>query len=270
LAGTYGSLGLIGVLPPKEARQKQEEAVLKALEIDNDLAEAHAVMAYIREMDLNWSASEEENKRALELNPNSVSAHVNYTHYLMPWGRFDEAMVHLKLAQQIDPLSLSIGADIGRVLYFSRQYDRAIEQFQKTIELDATFVPAHTRLGWVYLAKRMYQEAITEQKTAIALDKRSRKAAWLGYAYAVAGKRDEALKILDELKELAKQGYVSPYESALIYMGLGDKDQAFVWLGRQYEERPDVLNYLKVDPVYDSLRSDARFTDLVRRMKLAP
>jgi tetratricopeptide (TPR) repeat protein len=203
LAFTYGGLGLMGVLPPKEARQKQEWAARKALEIDNDFAEAHSAMAYVREMDLNWSASEEEYKRALELNPNSVEAHQGYAYHLDHLGRLDEGMLPLKRAQELDPLSLNISADIGRVLYLSRQYDRAIEQFQRTIEMDPNFTPAHARLGWTYLAKGMYEEAITEQKRAIALDKRSRRAAWLGHAYAVAGKRAEAQKILDELKELA-------------------------------------------------------------------
>src|ERR1700687_5398663 len=132
LAGTYGTLGLIGVLPPKETAQKQEWALRKALDIDNDLAEAHSVKAYVAEVDLNWSASEQENKRALGLNPNSAIVHVNYTYYLLPWGRFDEAMLHLKRAQELDPLSLNIAGDIRRAFYFSRQFDRAIDQFQKS------------------------------------------------------------------------------------------------------------------------------------------
>jgi Tfp pilus assembly protein PilF len=222
---------------------------------------------------LNWSASEEEFKLALELNPNSGDAHQNYAMSLAAWGRFDEAMLHLKRAQEIDPLSPITKAEIGNLFYFSRQYDLAIEQFQKIIEMDPNFAPAHNRLQRAYLAKGMYEEAITEQKKAIASD--PPEGSWgrtadLGYAYAVAGKRDEAQKILDELKELAKQRYVPPNAFAVIYMGLGDKDQAFAWLDKTFEARPDNLYFLKVSPQYDSLRSDPRFAELLRRLKLAP
>ena len=272
LALTYSSLGYNGMLPPKEAREKEEWAALKAMAIDDALAEAHVAMAHLKVLDLNWSASEEECKRALELNPNSVEVQTIYANHLIVLGRFDESMLHLKRAQELDPLSLITGADIGFALYLSRQYDRAIEQFQKTIEMDPTFVAAHARLGWTYLAKGMYEEAIAELNKAVALDQRSKRSAVLGYAYAMAGKTDEAKKIVEELRELSKQPqrYVSPFDFALIYMGLGDKDQAFVWLEKTYEERPDILQHIKVSPRYDSLRSDPRFTDLLRRMKLGP
>ena len=151
-----------------------------------------------------------------------------------------------------------------------RQYDKAIEQFRKTLELDPNYPQARYWLGLAYMQKGMYEEAISEHKKAIALDNTSRRVAQLGYAYAVAGKRDEAQKILDELKELSKQpqGYVSPFDFALIYMGLGDKDQTFIWLEKTYEERADILQHIKVSPRYDSLRSDPRFDALLRRMKL--
>jgi serine/threonine-protein kinase len=273
LAMTYAFLGGTGLLPPKEALQKEEWAALKALEIDNDLAEAHTAMAaLVRKRDLNWSASEEEFKLALELNPNSVDAHQNYATSLAAWGRFDEAMLHLKRAEEIDPLSPITKAEIGNLFYFSRQYDRAIDQFQQIIETDPNFAPAHNRLQRAYLAKGMYEEAISEQKKAIASDQpegRWFRTADLGNAYAVAGKRAEAEQVLDKLKELAKQRYVSPNAFAVIYMGLGDKDQAFEWLEKTFEARPDNLYFLKVSPQYDGLRSDPRFTDLLRRMKLA-
>ena len=263
LAQTYSLLGYTGMLPPKEARQKEEWATLKALEIDNDLAEAHAAMARIRRMDLNWSASEEEYKHALELDPNSVDAHSSYAHHLEALGRLDEAMIHRKRAQELDPLSLIVRANLGSLFYVSRQYDRAIEQFQKIIEMDPNFAPAHNRLERAYLVKGMYEEAFVELKKA------NGGGAQLGYAYAVAGKKAEAQKILDELQQLAKQQYVKPLSFALIYMGLGDKDQAFRWLEKTYEEHPTTLDHIKVDPEFDSLRSDPRFTDLLRRMKLA-
>jgi tetratricopeptide (TPR) repeat protein len=271
LAQAYGSLGYNGMLPPKEAREKEELAALKAIAIDDELAEAHVAMADLREQDLNWAALEEECKRALELNPNSVEVQTIYANHLNVLGRFDEGMLHLKRAQELDPLSLMTGADIGFALYLSRQHDRAIEQFQKTLEIDPNFVAARARLGWAYLAKGMYEQAIAELEKAKTLDERSKRSAVLGYAYAMAGKRDEAHKILGEFKELSKQPqrYVSPYDLALIYMGLGDKDQAFVWLEKTYEERADILQHMKVSPRYDNLRSDPRFTELLRRMKLA-
>jgi serine/threonine protein kinase/Tfp pilus assembly protein PilF len=269
LAFTYGTMGFQGVLPPKEARQKQELAALKALEIDNDLDEAHSAMAFVRAEDLNWAASEEEHQLALKLNPNSAADHQNYVYHLEWLGRLDEAMLHLKRAQELDPLSLLIGSEVGAAFYYARQYDKAIEQLQKTIEMDPSFAPAHMRLANAYQAKGMYEEAIAEHKKGIALDKTSRRVAQLGYTYATAGKRDEAQKILDELKDVSKQQYVSPFEFALIYVGLGDKDHAFAWLEKTFEERHDTLGYLKVDPRFDSFRSDPRFADLLRRMKLA-
>jgi TolB-like protein/Tfp pilus assembly protein PilF len=273
LASVYGNLGFTGLLPPKEARQKEEWAALKAIEIDDTLAEAHVSMAHLRGLDLDWAASEEEHKRALELNPNSVEVQTTANFYLFAQGRFDELMLHLKRGQELDPVSPGIYADVGMLFYFERQYDPAIEQFRKALELDPNFVPAHNRLTWVYLAKGLYEEAITEQKKTIELEDptgRWRRTAQLGYVYAVAGKRAEAQKILDDLKELAKQRHVSPLNFATIYMGLGDKDQAFANLEKTYEERPDSLQFIKVSPQFDSLRSDPRFTDLVRRMKLAP
>ena len=268
LAETYSVLLYTRLLLPGEARQKEELAALKALEIDSDLAEAHTAMARVKELDLNWSAAEEERKRALELNPNSAEVQGSYGHHLRALGRLDEAMPYSKRAQELDPLSLERNVDTGFAFYFARQYDRAIEQFQKTIQMDPTYAPAHARLGLAYLAKGRYEDAIAEYEKAKALDERSRRASNLGYAYAVAGKRAEALKMLDELKEQAKQRYVSPYEFALVYIGLGEKDQAFVYLDKTYEESPDLLVFIKVSPQYDSLRSDPRFADLLRRMKL--
>jgi len=272
LAATYALIGYTGISPPKEARRRVEWATLKALELDDTLPDAHSMMSIVRRLDLDWSAGEEEDKRALELNPNSADAHQSYAYHLQTAGRFDEAMLHLKRAQELDPLSLIIGADIGSLLYVMRQHDRAIEQLQKITEMDPNFAPAHNRLERAYLAKGMYEEAITEQKKAIALDPstgRWGRTADLGYAYALAGKRDEAQKILDDLQELSKQHYVKPNNIALIYVGLGDKAQAFAWLERTYEEYPLSLDLIKVDPQLDSLRSDPRFTDLLRRMKLA-
>jgi len=269
LALTYDLLGNAGMLDPQEVRRKEEWATLKAMELDDTLAEAHVAMAHLRQLDLNWPASEEQCKRALELNPNSADVHASYAHHLLVLGRLDESMLYLKRAQELDPLSLELTADIGQAFYFSREFDRSIEQLQKTIEMNPNFAPAHTRLGMTYLKKGMYEEAITEHKKATGIDERPGRVARLGYAYAVAGRRDEAQKVIDDLKEQQSKGrYVSPFHFALIYMGLGDKDQAFVLLEKTCEERSDMLWDIKLSPKFDSLRSDPRFDALLRRMKL--
>jgi len=197
---------------------------------------------------------------------------VSYAYLLEGLGRLDEALAHLKRAQEIDVLSLNISVSIGTLFDFARQYDKAIEQCRKPLEMDPNFAPAHVQLGVAYSAKGMYEDAITEHKKAIALDEspgRWGRAAALGYAYGEAGKRGEAEKILDELRELSKQRYVSPFNFALIYIGLGEKDQAFEWLNKTFDDFPNTLLYLKVDRRFDSLRSDPRFADLLRRMNLA-
>jgi TolB-like protein/Tfp pilus assembly protein PilF len=262
LGTTYHLLGWMGWLPPKESWQKEEWAALKAQQIDDTLAEAHVLKAAIKEFNLDWTGAEKEYKRALELDPNSVRAHETYGWHLEMFGRFDDAMSHLKRAQELDPLSLELMWNMGVWLSFSRQYDRAIEQLQKIIEMDSNFIPAHTSMAETYQKKGMYEEAIAELKIANV------SGPPLGYAYAVAGKRDEAQKMLDDLKELSKQRYVSPKGFAMIYMGLGDKDQAFEWFNKTFDENPYRIAFIKVDPRFDSLRSDPRFTDLLRRMKL--
>jgi TolB-like protein/Tfp pilus assembly protein PilF len=272
LATTYASLGFTGLLAPRDARQKEEWAALKAMELDGALAEAHVAMAHLKILDLNWAGAEEERIRALELNPNSVEVQGSGNAYLSATGRFDEAMLHLKRALELDPLAPAVYADMGLLLYFARQHDLAIEHLRKALELDPNFVPAHARLTWAYLEKGMYEEAITEQKKAIALEDATgnwRRTALLGHTYAVAGRKEEARKILNDLQALSKQRYVAPYNFALIYIGLGDRDEAFAWLDKAYQDRPDTLRFIKVSPLYDKIRSDARFAELVRRMNLS-
>lgn len=264
---TYHLMGWQGILPPQESWQKEEWAALKALQIDDTLAEAHVLTAAVKEFNLDWSGAEEEYKRALELDPNSVRAHETYAWHLEMFERLDEALVHLKRAQELDPLSLELMWDIGIWLTFSRQNDRAIEQFQKMIEMDPEFFPAHQGLLTAYQEKGMFGEAIEEMKQVSAI-RGAGGDAGLAYAYAIAGKRAEAQKILGQLKEASKQRYVSPLSFALIYMGLGDKDKAFEWLNRTLEENPYRIAFLRINPRFDSLRSDPRFTELLRRMKL--
>ncbi len=268
LADSYALLGGYDVLRPKDSYPRARAAATKALEIDDTLAEAHTSIARIRmAFDWDWLAAEREFKRAIELNPNYATAHHWYGMYLVRMGRFDEALSEIKQAQKLDPLSLIINADMGAPLFFARQYDQAIEQHRKTLEMDLNFPPTHLRLGAAYEQKGMYQEAIAEYQRAIELSGDNTKTSVvLGYAYAVSGRRAEAQKELDQLKEQSN----SPYDIAMIYTALGDKEQAFEWLEKAYEDRSGGLVFLKVDPGLDSLRSDPRFADLLRRVGLTP
>ena len=271
LGEAYRNLGWSGLVPPQEWQPKEELVTLKALQIDDALAEAHVLKAHLREIDLDWSGAEQEYKRALDLDPNSARAHETYGWYLLMIGRLDEAMVQAKRALDLDPLGLDINWNMGVALTFSRQYDEAIQQFQKIVDMDPNYGPAHAPgLVEAYQKKGMYEEAIMEVKKANALGSRGPAGqTGLAYAYALAGKKEEATKILDELKEQSKQRYVSPFNFAVIYMGLGDKDQAFEWLNKTFDENPYRIAFLKTIPRFDSLRSDPRFDALLRRMKLA-
>lgn len=270
LADSYNILGFYSVLPPKEAFPKAKSAAMKALNIDNKLAEAHASLAYtILYHNWDWLAAEKEFQRAIELNPRYPSAHQFYANFLTALGR-REAIAEWKAAQELDPLSLIINAGLGWAYYFVRQYDQAVEQLKKALELDSDFELAHLWLGSVYVEKSLFKDAIAEIQKAVALSKgRTGIVAALGHAYARAGKRDEAQHILDELSQLEKRKYVSPYRMANIYAALGENDRAFEWLQKAYEDRSHLLVFLMVDPRLDALRPDPRFVDLLRRIGLS-
>ncbi len=273
LADSYNLEEVYSIAPGKETYPRGKAAAIKALEIDDTLAEAHTSLAFTLVIyGWDWSAGEKEFKRALELNPSYATAHHWYSAtYLTPLGRLEEAIEEMKHAQELDPLSLIINSDVGRIFYFARQYDRAIEQCRKTFELDPNFAEAHRTLGSAYEAKDMYAEAIGEFERAVTLSGGNpRMTGALAHAYAVAGKKAQATKLLNELKDLAKQSYVPAFHIATICAGLGDKEQAFAWLETAYEDRSQWLIWLKVDPRLDSLHSDPRFADLVRRIGLPP
>ncbi|HEX8844485.1 MAG TPA: tetratricopeptide repeat protein [Pyrinomonadaceae bacterium] len=273
LADSYTLLVVYGVLPPRGAMTKARTAALRALEIDDKLAEAHTSLAHVKkwyEWDF-FAGPETEYKRAIELNPNYATAYHWYGLHLAGMGRFDEAVAEMRRSLEIDPLSLISNANLGWILYVARQYDEAIEQLQKTLEMDPNFARARVYLGRVYLQKGMYAEAIRElQKAMTLLEGNNFVLAALGHAYGASGRRDEAQRVLDQLRERSKREYISAYDIARIYTGLGDKEQALRWLERAYEDKAAQLIWLKVDPQLDSLRSDLRFTDLLRRMNLAP
>ena len=274
VADSYFILGPVGLsaLSAKEAMPKQRVAALKALELDDKLAEAHTSIAVVRIVyDWNWTAAEQEFKRALEINPSYATTHAWYAAYLMARGQFDQGIAEIKQAQELDPFSLSISNALAGHYYHAQQYDQAIAQYQKTIEMNPNVFVPHSDLAQAYEQKGMYAEAIAEVNQAISLSERSAElVGQLGHIYAVSGKKNEALKALAELNEPSKQADVSPVDLALIYTGLGEKDQAFTWLQKAYDERSPSLIYLKVEQKFDSLRAEPRFADLLRRIGLVP
>ena len=273
LADCYSILGTsynVASLSPSEAIPKAKSAATKALEMDDTLAEAHTSLAYIRlNYDWDWAGAEREFKRAIELDPNYANAHHWYSHYLMAMSRPQESLAESKRALGIDQLDSVMNVHLGWHYIYARQYDLAIAQFRKTLEMDPNYGLTHWYLGQAYALKGMYAEAETELlKAKYLLQQNVAVEADIGYAYAASGKGGEAKKVIDELKQSSKQRYISSYYLALIYTGLGEKDSAFEWLENAYRERSDLLIYLKVDSRLDSLRSDARFAELVWRVRL--
>ena len=273
IASSYASLGgVLGYQSPTANYPKSKEFAIRALALDETLAEAHSALAtYSLHYEWNWPEAEQQYKRAIELNPNYGFAHSGYGTYLEALGRFDEAVRERQLAQKFDPLSPFAAADVGYPLYYARQYDEAIKHYRRGLELDPKFSWGHLWIGQVYVQRGMYNEAIDEINQAIQLsggDTRAR--ATLGHAFAVAGRRDDAIKVLNELKSLSKVRYVSPYFMALIYVGLGDDHQAVAWLEKASEERQPYLMLMKVEPVFDRLHADPGFQAIERRVGLAP
>ncbi|MGH9804964.1 MAG: winged helix-turn-helix domain-containing protein, partial [Candidatus Acidiferrales bacterium] len=272
MADCYNLLGatVYAALPPSEAYPRAKEAALKALEIDETLAQPHTSLAWTNfAFYWDWPSAEKGFRRSLELNPGYATGHHWYAFYLISQGRTEEAITEIKRAQELDPLSLIINTNVGIILYFAREYDEAIRQLRSTLEMDPNFVSAHWGLAWPYGQKGMYEEAIAELTVAIRLAGDSPIfSAMLGHIYALAGKRAEAQKAIDRLSELSAQRYVSPFEIALVYIGLGENEGAFEWLEKAYHERSFWLVLLEVEPKFDPLRSDLRFQDLVRRLGL--
>jgi len=270
LADSYIVLVDWGFLPPRDAHPKARAAAMKALEIESTLGEARNSLAYVRFIyDWNWVEAETEFKRALELNPNYATAHQWYAEYLAAMGRFDEAVAEIKRAQELDPLSLIISAVGGWVFYTARQYDQAIEQCVKTLEMDPDFYQAHLYLRWIYEQKGMYDEAFKEWETTMALEGTNTEAlAALRHAYSVSGMKGIYRWWVEKLKDDLKSRYVDALLFAEAYTALGEKDHAFQWLVKAYEQRSSWNVFLKAHPYLDSLRSDPRFTALLKKVGL--
>jgi TolB-like protein/DNA-binding winged helix-turn-helix (wHTH) protein/Flp pilus assembly protein TadD len=270
LADAYSILGAYGALSPKDAFLSSKAAAGRALEIDETLAEAHASLAWASFLfDWDWSVAEKEFERAIELNPNYATAHFWRGVYMTSMGRISEALLEMHRAQELDPLALPIVAIGGWIFVFARQYDQAIEQAEKAIIMDPNYPLAHGYLGMALEHKGMLTEAITEFHKGFTLSGGlPLYLGFMGHAYAVAGQKHKAEETLHELKRLSKCRYVSAMELALVYVGLRDTRAAFAWLQKAYDERACLPLFLKMDPAFDSLRSDPRYQQLLSRVGL--
>ena len=271
LADAYIPMAYLDLISPREAHVKARQAALAALKLDESLAEAHTSLAATLQFhDRDWVGAEREFKRAIELNANYATAHHWYAQLLAPLGRTDECLAASRKALDLDPLSLIISGSLGNRLYLARRYDQAIEQLHKTLELDSSFDLAHWNLGEVYEAKGDFAQATDAYARAARLSNdRPAVLASLARAQALSGNREVAWSFLDRLQALSQSTYVSPFDIALVHVGLGMNDEAFAWLDKAYDDRSNRLAFIAVDPKLDALRADPRFDDLLRRMGLS-
>lgn len=293
LSDCHLSLFISGVSSPREAVRKAETTALKALEIDDSLGETHVSLANIRLFyNRNWSAAEKEYQRGIELNPRYVPGRCWYGNLLTVTERFDEALIQIEQARALDPLSTTVIKATGRILYFARRYDEAVEKCREALEIDPDYALANGLLGSVWIEKGEFNDALREfervlqftagdyklpagetletfsefQKKIFSLESDPETIAHVGYIYAVMGKKREAEEILAGLKYLHQSRYTEPHSIAVVCVGLEDKEQALEWLEKAYAEQSVILNFLKIYPIFNSLHSDARFQDLLRRI----
>ena len=270
LADVYALRGFRGRSPSKDALSEAKAAALKAIELDDTIAEPHASLAFIAEThEWDWATAEREYKRALELDPGDARAHNWYAGYLMYVGRFEDGISEAQRARDLDPLSLPVSNALAGRLLVAGRYDQALEQVRRTLELDPHFAPAHQTLGWVYINKGKHREAIQEFQHALQLSGTDDAdlVLDLGFAYATAGRRDQAQTILAKLKKLHEHGLVPSGSIAILYGALGQLNEAFAWLEKAYDERDPQLTYLKVPGRrFEPLRHDPRYEKLLLRM----
>lgn len=270
LADCYNLLSYFSNVPSAEYFPKAKEAALKAIALDETLGEAHNSLAYgTYQYYWDFGEGEREFKRAIELNPNYATARFWYAEFLMTQGRFDEAFREVNIALELDPVSLIINAFLGALYDSARQPEKAVEQLLKTLEMDPNFALAHYFLSLAYAHLNRFPEAIVEGKKAVEISGGSSSyMSSLGWIYAQAGKDEEAKKILEELQELSKKQYISPYLIALVYVGLKENDRAFEWLEKAYEERCELLIYSKAGEPLDPIKTDPRFSELLKKIGL--
>jgi tetratricopeptide (TPR) repeat protein len=265
LADSYSLLSVYGEIPPREAMPLAKAAANRALEIDDTLAEPQATLSNIQ-WAYDWEAGKAEMgfREALKLNPNYASAHQWYAVFLSNHGRHGEAIKEIERARELDPLSLIIQANAGFDYYYARQYERAIQTLQRFADREPNFWVFHLMLGQTYLAMGRLAEAITECQKAEALSPGNvRVSAMLGLAYAKTGRQAEARKEIEELLSLSRKRYVSPALIAIVQIGLGEKNKALDWLDKARTDRSDWMIFLNTDPLFDPLRGDPRFRDLL-------
>jgi TolB-like protein/Tfp pilus assembly protein PilF len=269
LAETYVLFSSYDVARADDSMPQAKAAALRALGINDSLAEAHNALGfYLSNYEWDRIGSEKEYRRAIELKPNYASAHHWLGADLSNLKRFDDSLVELRRAEELDPLSPIIGTNLGDMLVFARRYDEAIAQYKRTLVSNPNFGYAHRALGWAYGLKGMYPEAIAETRTAIELRNGSSAKGYLGLWLARSGKREHTLQLLNELRQESARDYVQPYTFALIYIGLGNKEEALNWLEKQMLARAETANQYAVAPELDELRSEPRFKAMLKRMNL--
>jgi len=271
MARCYSRLSYFGLLDPKEGYPKAEALATQALRNDDQLSEGHTALAEaLFNYEWDWQRAEQEYRSAIDLDHNNLLAHLSYSSYLSSQGRHDAGISVGKIALDIEPTSVNATANLGWLFYLQGQYDLAIEQNHKALKLDPHFAIAHRNLGWAYEQKRMYNEAITAFKTAASYSEDAPViAASIGHVYGVSGRSVEARRVLNELKGGAMRCCPSAFDVAIVHIGLGENDLALDWLNKAFKERSLWMIFAKVDPRLDSLRSDPRFANLMRQMRLA-
>jgi TolB-like protein/DNA-binding winged helix-turn-helix (wHTH) protein/Tfp pilus assembly protein PilF len=269
LADSFSLLANYGVRPPKEVFPRAEAAARKAMELEPSLGEAHASFAFVRHhFDWDWSGAEAEYKRALQLSPGLPQAHLRYAEYLSNAGRHEEALREISRARDLDPLSLTVASNVGRILFYARRYDEAIREMTDELALNPNRIYPRIHLAMAYEQKRMYAEGIAESTRVAAITGES--GVGLAEAYAIAGQSKEAKQILRDVESPSPSGTLDWVFIAAVYAALGDKDRAFSWLEKGYENRDWFMTYLKVYPGLDPLRSDPRFGRLMTRIGIPP
>ncbi|HYU27035.1 MAG TPA: tetratricopeptide repeat protein, partial [Thermoanaerobaculia bacterium] len=254
-------------LPLAEAVARSRAAATTALQLDDSLAEAHASLAQIKfRYDWDFRGAEREFRRAIALNPNDLTAHQWYSEVLTAMGRVPESVAEARLAQNIDPLSAEVEWNLGFALLFGRRYDDAIAVLRQSVQTTPDLWITHAFLGWAYAERGDFEHAFAEYAKARALDDNEDTLSHLVRSYMRAGRAADARRTLDEILARAKRGYVSPFYIANGYLGIGDKENTFVWLQKAYEERSELLVFIKVAPSFDGVRDDPRFIDLLKRV----
>jgi len=249
---------------------KAKVATQRALSLDDTLAEAHTSLAYVKLLyDWDWQASEKEYQRAIELNPKYTEAHHSYSHYLTAMGRSEESLAESLRSLELEPLDLLMNVHLAWHYLMAREPDLAVTQLHKTLELEANSFQAHLYLGQAYEFMKLYEDAVVELQRAKGLSEASTEAlAALGHAYATLGRREDAQSILNRFEQLSREVYVSPYLIATVHLGLEEKDKAFESLEKAFVERDQWMIYLKVDPIFDTLRTESHYAELVKRVGL--